>query len=272
MRALIKNPIFETHHAFNALCEKGGGVGGGPARIKVLELLKKEGQALNKIATKEMTEHLGEFPSANPWYVCFAVGLSWGHLAQLELEFTEAVVDYLTNGGSSALKRAQKYPMERGPEPIMLSLIGAQFLFGKVTLPASLPSNLEQLGRAQERWLSQILNPSERPRYIGAWNATAMFMTALFAQPLLAATHIKGTPMLPPGGPILNGLTLLKQANLLSKPPSGSKLDDAAFEPGAIYENHALFEELRKPLEGWSLIDVHSGIYMLGTRVKPSRS
>ncbi len=133
-------------------------------------------------------------------------------------------------------------------------------------LPSQLPSTLKGLERAQERWLSPVLNPKDRPPYIGAWNATAMFMTALFAQPELAATHLSPPPVLPPGGPINTGLALLHKAGVVSRAPAGSDLDDAAFEPGAIYENNGLFAELCKQLSDWSLIDVHSGLYMLGTR------
>jgi hypothetical protein len=266
MKALVGKPVNETQRVFNNLCVKGGGVKGGPARGKVLELLRDSGQALNKLATREMTDHLAAFPSANPWHICFGVGLSWGHLAKLDFGFTEAVVDVLANWNATDLKRAQAFHMERGPEPIAQSLTGAHILFGKVTLPAELPSTLNQLGRAQERWLSPILNPTERPPYIGAWNGTAMFMTALFAQPALAATHVSPPPMLPPGGPINVGLMLLHHAGILSRPPAGSDLDDAAFEPGAVYENNGLFAELCKQRSDWSLIDVHSGVYMLGTR------
>jgi hypothetical protein len=256
----------DTQRIFNDLCEKGGGVRGGPARTKVLELLRDSGQKLNRLATREMTDHLAAFPSANPWHVCFAVGLSWGHLAKLNLDFTDAVCKVLTNWNAFDLRQAQLYHMERGPEPIVQSLTGAHILFEKVTLPAILPSTLQQLARAQDRWLSPILNPASRPPYIGAWNGTAMFMTALFAQPTLAATHVSPPPMLPPGGPIHAGLMLLHRVGVLSRPPAGSELDDAAFEPGAIYENNELFSELCRQRSDWSLIDVHSGVYMLGTR------
>jgi hypothetical protein len=93
-----------------------------------------------------------------------------------------------------------------------------------------------------------------------------MFMTALFAQPGLAALHLEPPPLLPPGGPIHNGLKLLSNAGILSTPPAGNDLDDGDWEPGVIFENNALFAELCKQLPGWSLIDVHSGLYMLGTR------
>jgi hypothetical protein len=93
-----------------------------------------------------------------------------------------------------------------------------------------------------------------------------MFMVALFAQPTLAATLIEPRVMLPPGGPIYNALSLLHRAHFLTRSPAGSELDDEAFEPGAIFENNALFVEILKGQAGWSLLDVHSGLYLLGTR------
>jgi hypothetical protein len=58
------------------------------------------------------------------------------------------------------------------------------------------------------------------------------------------------------------------RAGILSQRPAGSELDDAAFEPGALYENNALLAEVRRGRSDWSLLDVHSGLYMLGTRRK----
>ena len=266
MKAPISKPVNEMQRTYNGLCEKGGGVRGGPARGKVLALMKEAGQALNAMAVKEMSTHLSEFSEANPWHVCYAVGLSWGHLARLDLDFTDVVCRVLSGWNARDLKTATKFHLERGPTPIEKSLIGAQALFTKVTLPPQLPETLQRLARAQERWLSPILNPTERPPYIGSWNATAMFMTALFGQPALAQTQDGPPPMLPPGGPIFNGLKLLCDSGIVSRRPAGSELDDAAFEPGAIYENNGLLSELCKQESGWCLIDVHSAVYMLGTR------
>jgi hypothetical protein len=95
-----------------------------------------------------------------------------------------------------------------------------------------------------------------------------MFMIALFAQPALARLLVEPGPMLPSGGPTFRGLQLLHQAGLLSRPPAGTELDDAAFEPGVLYENNGLFSELRRGRSDWSLVDVNSGLYMLGTRRK----
>lgn len=266
MKAPIKKPINETQREFNLLCEKGGGVKGGPARGKVLELLRHAGQGLNGMAKSEMASHLTQLRNANPWHICFAVGLSWGHLAKFEIDFTEAVCRYLTGLDPKDLAVAKSFHLERGPIPIEQSLRGATVLFEKVRLPANLPSSLKQLGDAQQRWLGPILNPRDRPPYIGAWNATAMFMTALFGQPELASTQKTATPLLPPGGPIFCGLSLLHQGGIIRHPPAGSELDDAAFEPGALYENNALFQELCQQRNDWSMIDVHSGVYMLGSR------
>jgi len=211
---------------------------------------------------------MAAYADANPWYVCFAIGLSWGHLAKFEIEFTGAAVSLLSSWNDEDLRLARTYCLERGPEPIEQSLRGAYILFSRVRLPSDLPDTLERLSRAQERWLAPILNPSERPPYIGSWNSTAMFMAALFAQPALAHTLLEPPPILPPAGPTFRGLQLLHQARILSRAPAGSELDDAEFEPGILYENNALLAELRKGRSDWSLVDLHSGLYMLGTRRK----
>src|SRR5690606_38855160 len=90
MKAPISKPVNDAQRAFNALCENGGGARGGPARSKVLDLLWEAGKGLNRRATREMREQFAAFPDANPWHVCFAVALSWGHLAELDLDFTQA--------------------------------------------------------------------------------------------------------------------------------------------------------------------------------------
>lgn len=267
----LPKPINGTQEQFHKLCELGGGQKGGPARPKVQQLLKESGQSLNMMAYSETAEHLKEHSKFNPWHVCFAIGLSWGHLAKLDLEFTGAAVRCLENWNDDDLALAKSFHVERGPEPIEHSLIGGYTLFQKVKLPDGLPDNLIQIGRAQERWFSPIQS-KDRPRYIGSWNATAMFMVALFAQPHLAKTLTEPVVSLPPGGPIFMALHLLYRTHVLNSPPAGSELDDEAFEPASIFLNNSLFAEIRKGLEGWSLIDVHSGLYMLGTRYLPSKN
>lgn len=238
---------------------------GGPARTKVLELLVDSGKNLNMFAYAEMEQALKDNPDANPWHVCFAVGLCWGHLAVLSPAFIKAAVSFLETGAASSLHTASLFHYERGPDPISQSLRGGRTLFAKVVLPKTLPDTLKGVGRAQERWLAPIIS-SERPKYIGSWNATAMFMTALFAKPSLGATLVSPDVMLPPGGPIYAGLALLHKTHVLAKAPDGSELDDAAVEPGSIYANTALMGELLQGTSGSNLVEVHSGLYMLGTR------
>lgn len=263
-------PINATQSEFRALCEQGGGVLGGPPRAKVQQLLKEKGQTLNEFAYEEIGEHVTALADRNPWHVCFAVGMSWGHLAKLDLTFTEAAVNLLEDWNDDDLKVARTFHHERGPDPIEQTLRGANVLFSKVTLPIQLPNTTKGLTRAQDRWLSPILS-HERPKYIGAWNATAMFMVAMFAQPDLAKSYRELSVMLPPGGPIFNALKLLYQAHILNVHPDASEFDDQSFEPGVIYTNNALFVELLKGLSDCSLIDVHSGLYMLGTRLRHSK-
>lgn len=264
MKIKLPKALNETQATFAELCEKGGGPAGGPARTKVQQLLRESGKSLNKFAEGEIKAALALCPTSNPWKVCFAMGLCWGHLAQLENAYIEQAVDYLETGAGASLVAASGYYNERGPTPIEQSLRGGRILFEKVRLPADLAGTLPSMKQAQDRWLSPILS-KDRPPYIGSWNATAMFMIALFAQPGLGDQLKQASVMLPPGGPIFAALSLLHQVGISAR-PEGSELDDQAFEPGAIFANTGLMADLLKGLDDWDLLDVHSGLYMLGTR------
>lgn len=270
MKAPIPTTFNRTQVRFNELCEKGGGRGGGPLREVVQKLLSDDGKALNeKTAYPSVSDNLKHFSGANPWHVCFALGVAWGHLADGSREFVEAAVDVLADNDAAAMGKARKHHFERGPLPIEQSLTGGHIMFSRVRLPDTLPTDLKRLGQFQQRWWTPILS-KDRPPYIGSWNATAMFMIALFSQPDLAKTMTEPEVLLPPGGPIFTGLRLLHNTNILSRPPAGSALDDQSVEPGAVYENNDLFAELRKGRVDWSLVDVHSGVYLLGTRDRES--
>ena len=71
---------------------------------------------------------------------------------------------------------------------------------------------------------------------------------------------------LPPGGPVHAALSILYRAQLTPQAPEGTELDDEAYQPGAIFINNSLMSGLLQGLSGWSMTDVHSGLYMLGTR------
>jgi hypothetical protein len=266
----LPKPINDTQRRFADLCDKGGGTKGGPARTQVQRLLRESGKNLNAIAEKEVAEHFAALPDINPWHLCFAIGLSWGHLAVLDIAFAEVATRLLADWNDADLKLARKFHHERGPDPIEASLRGAYQLFEKVILPKELPTTLERLGRAQERWMSPISHPATRPKYINTWNATAMFMVALFANPSLGDQLITSAVSLPTGGPIDQALGLLHSTHFLSRAPAGKALNDGDFESGAVYENNALFVDVLQGLDDWDLIDVHSGLYMLGTRLPAS--
>jgi hypothetical protein len=265
MKIKLPAAINGVQASFAELCKLGGGPKGGPARTKVQKLLFDGGKKLNDYAYAEVAEHLETFSDRNPWHVCFVIGLSWGHLAKLEIDFTDAATRALESWDSGDIKAACAHHLERGPQPIEQSLQGGRTLFQSVKLPAKLPNSLAGLRSAQNNWFRPIASAIERPKYIGNWNATAMFMVALFAQPDLAKTLLATEVLLPPGGPISAALALLHKAHVIGHPPSENQNDGGA-DLALIAADNGLIAEIRRGLDGWSLIDVHSGLYLLGTR------
>jgi len=265
MKGLIAKPVNPVQKRFNEICEEGGGPGGGPTRGKVLALLETAGKQMNVEAFEVATSNLARLCDANPWHVCYAIAVCWGHLARLDDRFIDAASALMSEWDDDLLREAKMFPLERGVDVIEDTLRAGHIMFEKVRLPAALPDTLEGLRKAQHRWLGRGLAP-DRPRYMGAWNATAMFMVALFARPELAHSMKSAIVQLPPSGAMVNALTYLHRAKHITRPPEGSLLDDAAFEPGVLAVNNGLFEDVRAGLDDWSLIDVHSGLYVLGTK------
>lgn len=267
----ISGAINDIQKEYNSLCDKGGGVGGGPNIQSVYDLIKHAGRKLNNLGHQEITRHLESFPGHNPWHICFAMGLCWGHLAKDELTYMEAALGALDNLNQVDLNTAKSHHYERGSEPVEKSLIGGHQMFADVLLPDTIPNDLNKLRRVQERWLSRILIKSKpKPSYIGSWNATAMFLVAIFSMPKLWDEFIDQIVLMPPNGPVYRALSYLKSGNVIKNKPAGSELDDSAFEPGALYENNSIMAELITPTSGLNMIDVHSGLYMLGTKYRHS--
>jgi hypothetical protein len=92
-----------------------------------------------------------------------------------------------------------------------------------------------------------------------------MFMVAAFAQPTLAASMKSYDFILPPGGPIWVALAKLNRVHVLTHRPAGGDLDDENWEPGVLFENNALMAELIPGPHDLNMIDLHSGLYLLGT-------
>lgn len=246
-----------------------GGQGGGPPRKKTLELLRASGRSLNRGAQEQIKSALDHLPSANPWHVCFAVGMSWGRLAQFDLAFVEAATSCLECYNEDDAADAAKFPMEKGGGAVKESLYGGWLAFDGLDLKGPLPVTLEGMVRAQAKWLRAVLN--KKPRFIGAWNGTALFMTALFSNPALARDLIRPDVLLPIGGPITAGLNILHRANLLGR-PADERDEEHSLDYGQIMLINGLFEDVRAGLADWNLLEVHSGLYMLGTRLPESRA
>lgn len=262
-------PINKTVNIFqekyNELCQLGGGISGGPARSKAQQLLIQAGKQLNDELYNDVTSSISSFPDINPWHICFSIGVVWGHFAQNIPEFIESASTLMSNWNDDLIAEARSYNFERGPETLEHVLMGGYQMFQTVTLPKEIPDTLDKLWKVQQRWLGPIIG-NKRPAYIGSWNAAAMFLVALFIHRGLWHKLKDRTVLLPPGGPIHRALRILYQDKVINRKPAGSELDDQAFEPGALYENQELMENLMPNDDDCSVVDVHSGLYMLGTK------
>ena len=264
MKFALPAAINDTQAGFAKLCAMGEGPEGGPERTQVQELLRDHGKRLNKIAYKHAALHFKENADANPWHVCFAIGLAWGNLARNDPQFVRACVRCLGQWNDADLKEAMSFALQHGPDPIEQALVGAHELFAKGKLPQTLPNGLKRLRIAQDQWLTLVAS-SDVHTYIGPWNATAMFLAALFAQPKLAAALTRPDVLLPDNGPIFGALAMLYRVGILSEPPEVREFDDRSWLE-ALHVNNDLLHDLLVGMPDCSLLDVHSGLTMLGTR------
>jgi hypothetical protein len=269
MQFALPTAINDTQACFTRLCALGEGPDGGPELTKVQELLRDHGKRLNKFAYRQAAFHFKENADANPWHVCFAIGLCWGGLARNDPQFVRACVRCLDQWNDADLKQAMSFALQHG-DPIEQALVGAHELFGRGNLPQTLPNGLKRLRIAQDQWLRLVVS-SDAHAYIGPWNATAMFLAALFAQPKLAATLTRPDVLLPDSGPVFSALRMLHRVQVLSEPPEELALDDKAWLE-VLHVNNDLFRELLVGLPDWRLVDVHSGLVMLGTRDPRSKN
>jgi len=270
MQKLIVTPVNEMQEVFNDLCLKGGGQGGGPARTRVQEIIRTYGQRLNTNAFDQMSEALDWVPDANPWHVAFAMGLCWGTIAKHSEGFFRAAVGALAHWNDTDRRKAATEHLEKGAELLEGSLRSGYRLFEATPGMNAFPDTLDGIGKRQDRWLRSVTELD--PAYIGPWNALALFMCALFAQPQLAKTMRDARPLLPPGGPITRGLSLLHQGRVIAAPPNTQDDDERAAAIGAAVEDNALMVELLRGLDDCSMVDMHTGIYLLGTRDARSRA
>ncbi len=262
-------PTFHEHvrqlqDDFNKLCERSNGR---PDKREVQKLLERAGKALNETGYEEAQATFAELTGHNPWHICFAMALVWGHLAHPRRDFVGAAVRYLDKKKDTDLAIALRAYNERGPDPIKRSLEAARTMFCLVDMPERLPETLRALGEAQQRWLTPLYGPNHPP-YMGNWNATGMFKMALFQNPTLAGELRDNIVYLPPGGPFDAGLRRLRRHGLLKDSPP--ERDEASFDWLAIAASNKLLMEIHGSWDGWSLLDAHSGVYMLGFKLPGS--
>ncbi len=268
---MISSPINQCQRQFNELCKKGGGRNGGPARTKVQQLLRDEGKLLNRNAYDDVASALDVGDGHNPWHVFFALGLCWGEMARYSDEYLLAAVRALASWNDDDRREATKSHTQKGHDLLQGSLRGASVVFQQMGASLSdVPETIEEHNKLQGRWFRRLnaLNPP----YIGPWNATALFMVALFARPKLAAEMKTLGPVLPSGGPISRALNLLHHVHVTNHPAQTLE-DDVRFGAlaGATADNGTM-QELIVGMADCSMVDMHSGMYMLGSRDPKSDS
>ncbi len=264
MKGPISKPVNPIQRRFNEICEEGGGPGGGPTRGKVQALIYSAGIQVNDDAKNGVSDEMSELSDMPPWHACYAIGMAWGHLAKFDMAFFAAATRLLSDWNDEDLRVARQFHLERGPDVIEASLRAGNMLFARRDMTKPLPDSLAGMRHAQERWFAAI--DKDKPPYMGAWNATALFMVALFAVPKAAAELIAPTVYLPPSGAMFNALRYLFQVNFLNSPPDADVNEEGRIEFGPIATNNGLFADIRRGRDDWTLLDVHSGLYVLGTR------
>jgi hypothetical protein len=220
---------------------------------------------LNSNAYSEVASALNTGDECNPWHVFFALGLCWGEMARYSDRYLLAAVGAISSWNDADRGEATKHCTQKGHELLEGSLRSASVVFDQIgTALSTIPETLEEHNKLQGRWFRRLnaLNPS----YIGPWNATALFMVALFARPTLAKTMRTLGPILPSGGPISRALNLLYQVGVTNH-GAQSLEDDVRFSAlaGATADNGTM-QELIVGMGDCSMVDMHSGLYMLGSR------
>jgi hypothetical protein len=186
-------------------------------------------------------------------------------MAKYSDRYLRAAVGAISHWNDDDRRAAIEHFTQKGSELLEGSLRSAYVVFE--ALPASfdaVPSSLDRLVKLQNRWFAK-LNALEPP-YIGPWNATALFMVSLFAQPELAGQMTTMGPILPSGGPISRALNILYQDHLTERGAQALEDDVRLGGLGGAAADNGTMQDLIRGLNGTSMVDIHSGLYMLGTR------
>lgn len=267
MSLLISKPLNRIQRDWNALVHDASAENRKIGRSELHRLLITKSRPHTDFAINEMQSQLGELHKYNPWHVLYALGLAWGHFASLDIGFTSEAVEAIATGSPTATAAACKYHLERGPDGIERSLRGARQLFALVPPPATIPDNIRSLARLQQRFYGPSLRAETRPYGVGGWNATALILMALFARPDLADQLKSSDILMPPSGTISAALALLHRASLVSQRPLETLSEDA-FDAAATAANTVLMVEVVSGLTSGSIVEVHNGLWLLGTRFR----
>ena len=264
---MITTPINDCQTEYNELCRLGGGPRGGPVRQRVADLLRRAGHELNGWLQADTTAALQRLRDVNPWHLCYAIALVWGRFAKHESDFVDAAARLMSDWNDRLLTEALRHYRELGPDSLEGSLRSGYAAFAEAEglLPRAIPTDAAALRRVQEGWFGLLLSREHRFAYIGNWNGVALFMVALFAHNSLRGDRNLGGVILPSGGPIIQGLRVLYDDGVVAEAPAGHEAEES-LDPAQLFLLQGQMVALARDCRDADPLDMHSGLYQLGTR------
>ena len=246
---------------YNELC----GTSGKPPRSHVVELLCEAGRWFNEdVLETEVQATFEEFNSSNPWHLSFVVGVAWGQYAKKKTSFYEPALKWLSGRDENALSQAKTENKRSEADALGQCLRSGFRIFETMNLPDTIPTSLDELQQLQLKWIDRV--PKLGLPQIGDWNFSALFMVMLFDESSRWKQLMDTTILLPLGGPVGNFLHTLVADDVIDEGPWSKRAVEEKIDPGKLFLCQKVMEDLLGGREDRSLVDIHSGLYVMGAK------
>lgn len=228
-------------------------------------LLLDAGGDLNANGARQLQEYLTGIPFEDLHIGWFVAGIAWGRDAEDSREFVLSAVQAIKSSKPKDHKRAMRFALAGRHRRLENLLRAGRQIVLQERHPCPI-SAIEELNEYQQR-LFKALQLLPDVQGIGNWNLGAMFFCAALSDPQWRVEMNKARPRLPMSAPIFHSMEQLYSLRVLSRQPNYNpwRPKDSSY-PEALYSNNALLEELCQKLGTSRILDIHSGLYLLGTR------